>query len=125
MKASQAARLKLRCPISLGRKHSITIPQGWYELVFDMCARIEDIAQQISRKKRQRMFLPRIIFIEEKMGRIICDVTNSNQDIADIIKTAQMNSAKRCMYCGDNGQQFRQGRYLITCCAKHRHGTLG
>lgn len=125
MKASQAARLKLRCPISLGRKHSINIPDGWYGLVFDMCAQIEDIAQQISRKKRQRMFLPRIIFIEEQMGRISCDVTNSNQDIADIIKAAQIDSVKRCMYCGDNGHQFRRGRYLVTCCDKHRHGILG
>lgn len=125
MKASQTARLKLRCPIALGREHNITIPNGWFNLVFEMCEQIEDIAQQINLKKRQRMFLPRIVFIEEHMGRISCDVINSNQDIADIIKKAQMDSVKRCMYCGDTANQFRQGRYLVTCCAKHRRGILG
>lgn len=124
MKASQAARLKLRCPISLGRQHTITIPDGWFDLVFDMCAQIENIAQQINGKKRQRMFLPRIIFIEEHLGRISCDVINANQDIADIIKKAQMTSVKRCMYCGQDANQYRQGRQLITCCTKHRHGVM-
>jgi len=124
MKASQAARLKLRCPITLGRQHTITIPEGWFDLVFNMCAQLENIAQQINLKKRQRMFLPRIIFIEEHMGRISCDVINANQDIADIIKKTQITSVKRCMYCGDVANQFRQGRYLVTCCAKHRHGVM-
>lgn len=125
MKASQIARLKLRCPIALGREHSITIPDGWFDLVFEMCEQIEDVAQQINLKKRQRMFLPRVIFIEEHMGRISCDVINANQDITDIIKQAQMTSVKRCMHCGETANQFRQGRYLVTCCAKHRHGVLG
>ncbi|WP_438969834.1 hypothetical protein [Methylophaga sp.] len=124
MKASQAARLKLRCPITLGRDHTITIPDGWFELVFDMCARIEDIAQQINRKKRQRMFLPRIVFIEEHMGRISCDLINGNQDIADIIRKTQMTSVRRCMYCGDEANQFRHGRQLVTCCPKHRQGVM-
>ena len=43
MKASQTARLKLRCPIALGREHNITIPDGWFNLVFEMCEQIEDI----------------------------------------------------------------------------------
>jgi len=124
MKDSQRARLKLRCPISLGRQHTINIPEGWFDLVFEMCAQIEDIAQQTDLKARQRMFLPRIIFIEEHLGRISCDVINSNRDISDIIKKAQMASAKRCMFCGEAANQFRQGRNLVTCCAKHRRGML-
>jgi hypothetical protein len=124
MKDSQRARLKLRCPISLGRQHTINIPDGWFDLVFEMCAQIEDIAQQTQAKPRQKLFLPRIIFVEEHLGRISCDVINSNRDIDAIIKQAQMTSAKRCMYCGEEANQFRQGRYLVTSCLKHRRGKL-
>jgi hypothetical protein len=120
MKAAQKARLKLRCPISLGRDPQITIPDGWFTLVYQMCADIEDIAQQIKRKRRQRLFLPRISFIEEQMGKLACEVINSNRDIAAIIKQAQMRSVQLCMYCGNEARQFRRDGSLITCCDRHR-----
>lgn len=120
MKASQQARLKLRCPISLGRGPRIDIPDGWFDLVYEMCARIEDVAQEINKKRRQRMFLPRIIIIDEVTGRLNCEVINRNQDIAKIIKKAQMRSARLCMYCGGEAHQFRHAGGLISCCARHR-----
>lgn len=120
MKASQNARLKLRCPIALGRNYRIQIPDGWFDLVYDMCAQIEDIAQQINAKHRQRMFLPRIIYIEEHLGKMTCEVIHYNRDIADIIKKAQMRSVQLCMYCGEEAHQFRRGGALVTCCDKHR-----
>lgn len=121
MKASQKAKLKLRCPISLGRDYSIQIPDGWFDLVFAMCAQIEDVAQAINKKRRQRMFLPRVISIEEHHGKLNCEVINRNRDIADIIKKAQMRSVRLCMYCGDEAHQFRRGGSLVTCCQKHRY----
>jgi hypothetical protein len=120
MKASQKARLKLRCPISLGRNHQITVPDGWFDLVYGMCASIEDVAQQVNLKRRQRMFLPRILFIEEHMGKLTCEVINRNRDISEIIKKAQMRSVQLCMYCGEEAHQFRRGGHLITCCHRHR-----
>lgn len=120
MKASQKARLKLRCPISLGRNHQITVPDGWFDLVYGMCASIEDVAQQVNLKRRQRMFLPRILFIEEHMGKLTCEVINRNRDISEIIKKAQMRSVHLCMYCGEEAHQFRRGGHLITCCHRHR-----
>ncbi|GAB4294176.1 MAG: hypothetical protein Kow0083_07260 [Methylophaga sp.] len=120
MKAAQKARLKLRCPITLERDPQITIPDGWFTLVYQMCADIEDIAQQIKRKRRQRLFLPRISFIEEQMGKLACEVINSNRDIAAIIKRAQMRSVQLCMYCGNEARQFRRDGSLITCCDRHR-----
>ncbi len=124
MKNAQKARLKLRCPITLGREHEINIPPGWFDLVFDMCAAIEDVAQSINKKHRQRMFLPRIVFIEEHQGKILCDVINGRRDISDIIKQAQMKSVKRCMTCGDEGSQYRLGRTLVTRCNKHRSSEM-
>ncbi|WP_289282733.1 MULTISPECIES: hypothetical protein [unclassified Methylophaga] len=120
MKNAQKARLKLRCPITLGRQHEINVPSGWFELVFNLCAAIEDVAQDINKKHRQRMFLPRIVFIEEHQGKILCDVINGTRDINHIIKQAQMRSTKCCMICGDEGSQFRLGRTLVTRCEKHR-----
>lgn len=124
MKKAQIARLKLRCPITLGRQHEINIPSGWFDLVFTMCAAIEDEAQAINKKHRQRMFLPRIVFIEEHQGRIICDVINGTKDISEIIKQAQIHSTKCCMTCGDEGSQFRLGRNLVTRCHKHRSSEM-
>lgn len=120
MKASQKARLKLRCPISLGHEHQISIPEGWFDLVYQMCAEIEDIAQQVNNKRRQRLFLPRIIIIEEHLGKLNCEVINRNRDIADIIKKAQMRSVHLCMDCGEEAHQFRRGGKLVTCCDRHR-----
>lgn len=124
MKASQQARLKLRCPIALGRDYRIQFPEGWFDLVFDMCAQIEDVAQAINKKRRQRMFLPRIISIDEHHGKLVCEVVQRNRDIADIIKKAQIRSVKLCMFCGEEAHQFRRGGSLITCCTKHRHVDL-
>lgn len=101
----------------------ITIPDGWFDLVYDLCAQIEDVAQEVNKKRRQRMFLPRIVFIEEHLGRLNCEVINRNKDIAELIKKAQMRSVQLCMYCGDEAQQFRSGGNLVTCCDKHRSET--
>jgi hypothetical protein len=120
MKASQQARLKLRCPISLGREPRITIPEGWFELVYDLCAQIEDVAQAVNKKPRQRMFLPRIAVIEVNHGRLHCEVINRNKDIAHIVRKAQFRSVQRCMFCGEQGHQFRHSGGLVSCCARHR-----
>jgi hypothetical protein len=120
MKASQTARLKLRCPIALGRDYHIQIPEGWFQLVYETCARIEDVAQAVNQKRRQRMFLPRVVTIEEHHGKLVCEVINRNKDISDIIKKAQMRSVRLCMYCGDEAHQFRRGGSLVTCCQRHR-----
>lgn len=120
MKQSQKARLKLRCPIVLGREPHISIPPGWFDLVYEMCAKIEDIAQQINQKHRQRFFLPRIVGISVDSGKLSCDVINRNKDINDILKKVRMHSAKRCMVCGQDAHQFRDSGMLVSRCEVHR-----
>lgn len=120
MKQSQKAKLKLRCPIALGREPYISIPPGWFDLVYEMCAKVEDIAQQINQKHRQRLFLPRIISIGVESGKLSCDVINRNKDINEILKKVRMASAKRCMICGGDAHQFRDSGTLISRCETHR-----
>jgi hypothetical protein len=120
MKQSQKARLKLRCPIVLGREPYIAIPDGWFDLVYQMCAEIEDIAQQINQKHRQRLFLPRIIAISVESGKLSCDVINRNRDINVLLKKVRMHSAKRCMICGKDAHQFRDSSGLVSHCETHR-----
>lgn len=125
MKQSQKARLKLRCPIMLAREPQISIPPGWFDLVYAMCARLEDIAQQINQKHRQRLFLPRIISIGIESGKLHCEVINSNKDINEILKKGRIHSARRCMICGDDAHQFRDSGTLISRCAMHRSESSG
>jgi hypothetical protein len=120
MKQSQKARLKLRCPIVLGREPYIAIPDGWFDLVYEMCAKLEDIAQQINQKHRQRLFLPRIITISVESGKLSCDVINRNKDINDLLRKVRMHSAKRCMICGEEAHQFRDSGELVSRCEAHR-----
>lgn len=120
MKQSQKARLKLRCPIVLGREPYIAIPDGWFDLVYEMCAKLEDIAQQINQKHRQRLFLPRIITISVESGKLSCDVINRNKDINDLLRKVRMHSAKRCMICGEEAHQFRDSGELVSRCEVHR-----
>lgn len=125
MKQSQKARLKLRCPIVLGREPYIAIPDGWFDLVYEMCAKIEDIAQQINQKHRQRLFLPRIIAISVDAGKLSCDVINRNKDINDLLRKVRMHSAKRCMICGGYAHQFRDSGVLVSRCETHRAENSG
>lgn len=120
MKHSQKARLKLRCPIVLGREPSISIPPGWFDLVYETCAKLEDIAQQINQKHRQRFFLPRIIAIDVESGKLNCEVINRTKDINDLLRKVRMRSAKRCMICGDEAHQFRASGGLVSRCETHR-----
>lgn len=90
MRQSQKAKLKLRCPIVLARDPHISIPPGWFELVYEMCAKLEDIAQKINQKHRQRLFLPRIMAISVEAGKLSCDVINCNKDINDILRNVRM-----------------------------------
>lgn len=120
MKQSQKARLKLRCPIVLGREPYIAIPDGWFDLVYEMCAQIEDIAQHINQKHRQRLFLPRIIAVSVESGKLSCDVINRNKEINDLLRKVRMHSAKRCMICGEDAHQFRASGELVSRCEAHR-----
>ncbi|HDZ16474.1 hypothetical protein LCGC14_0670480 [marine sediment metagenome] len=119
MKAAQQARLKLRCPIILNRQPDISFPSGWFEIVFEMCAGIEDIAQQLRKSNKDRIFLPRIVFIEEHQGKLSCDLINANRSVKAIINDAVEKSASCCSVCGEAAKQFRIGRFLVTRCEQH------
>lgn len=107
----------------MGKQPSIAVPPGWFELVYEMCAQIEDIAQLRSQKYRQRLFLPRLISIELESGKLSCEVINRNKDISDIIWRARMRSARICMICGDEAHQFRFDGSLVSHCKTHRADT--
>lgn len=114
------SQTQITLPDCVGTRPYIAIPDGWFNLVYEMCAKIEDIAQQINQKHRQRLFLPRIIAISVESGKLNCEVINRNKDINDLLRKVRMYSAKRCMICGDDAHQFRDSGELISRCAAHR-----
>src|SRR5438067_2531456 len=88
---------------------------GWFEIVWRLCADLEPIVAEIEKKT----WLPfEVRQVKEKMGGLVVYVNYHSDAISERITAAYWESLKTCEVCGQPGRR-RGGSRIRTLCAEH------
>lgn len=105
----------------LGFPMSCECEDGWFDLIYEMCNKIQ-IALNKSSKAFIKGFFPQQI--KEKFASLRYYTTYENEEISKAIKEAEEQSIKTCEICGKDGKtKYRRTWYKTLCeeCAE-KHG---
>ena len=88
----------------------LEIPDGWYELFFQMC---EEIKDALKAKSLLNEFY--FIQIKEKYGELVCYANRHVDEVEDIIAKYSEMSRYICMACGRIARYTTKGHIVPMC----------
>jgi hypothetical protein len=113
MKSSFENQIYLRCPIifkniranvlSNSIDRGIECRNGWYKLVLDLAAAIEDRASILKNRGIDESALPHVIRVSVSKGQLRFHIENSDSDMNALILAAVKESITICEKCGKPG----------------------
>lgn len=120
-KKSDLLRLKFRAPIALRENTFLDIPRGWYSLVYDACAQIEDYiwANYNLRNTTAKQHFPKIYSIEFNYAKLNIKLRNSDEKIEKITFNASKKSTKICVICGETCRSEINTVLMMRFCDLH------
>ena len=107
-------------PLTYSNKISFGHDDGWYDIVYEMSAKIEAVLQEQSYKDTQVEPLFVMRQIKQKFATLTVYYNNncSDKEIEDAVEEAYQKSKKTCEICGKEGKVSGQ-RYIRTLCDAH------
>lgn len=90
---------------------------GWYDLLDDLCTKIEKELKKIKNDKEEYPF--QIDQVKEKFGTLRFYVSSATDRIYEFIDEAENKSETTCEVCGEPGKTLCIRRWLTTLCPKH------
>ncbi len=91
---------------------------GWYNLLKNLCEKIEPILVTLNKSVSSGGQPICAIQIKQKFGTLRFYMSSETPDITKYIKDAEKESAVTCEICGGHGSLTGKG-WLFTRCAKH------
>ena len=94
---------------------------GWYKIIYDAASKIEPILvkmidEAVKNKNYEALdFVPAASCLKEKFGTLSWYMTESTEEIDQIINEAEDKSATTCELCGDGGN-LRGAAWVSTYC---------
>jgi hypothetical protein len=102
-----------------GKKLGFGVPcecdDGWYNLIHDLCKKIDDY-YKLRKRSIKRM---RILQIKEKFGMMRFYAGNYIEGVQDIIDEHEENSCNICEICGKKGELMSNNFWIKTLCVNH------
>lgn len=97
---------------------NIAVYAGWFKIVDDALEKLqEENVLSLPNKKSK------IMQIKEKFGVMRMYITNTSETKQNIIFSAESNSRKTCMVCGEEGV-LREYKWRRTLCNEHAESFL-
>ena len=93
----------------------VEIGPGWYDLVYELSAKIDAIIQTFPKDYAQNY---RASQVKEKFGGLRFYMTKSTPEIQELIHQAESESFKMCQTCGKPGK-IVTGGWLYASCKEH------
>lgn len=107
MRKYQELEIFLRCPIIFRHRQttgfSFECKSGWFELVFELSAKIEDIACHMKNAGTPVGELPSVIEVKQQFGTLRYHMLYSSKAIQQLIECSTQASQSICEFCGNNG----------------------
>lgn len=84
---------------------------GWFQLIWDLSAQLEPLVVGTDRCAMQ---------VKEKFGTLRFYVTNSTDQIEELISEAEDRSETTCEVCGSQDATASKGPWITTRCKEHQ-----
>lgn len=99
--------------LSTGRTCDIESPYGWQPIVLSLLSRLEEYAKKS---------LPdlEVIQIKQKYGHLRVYVSETDENVEEIITEAEKRCASTCEVCGQEGRASTFGSWITVVCVDHR-----
>jgi hypothetical protein len=88
---------------------------GWYQLIYDLSVKVEDVAQKLKSQDIEESELPIVVQVKEKFGGLRFYMNHAPKELNDVINKTCEQSYEVCMQCAKPGS-LRDEDYLITLC---------
>jgi len=98
-----------RWPKWFGPRFRFECGDGWLDLIWDLCERIEDLDTDADMTVAQ---------VKEKFGGLRFYVLSATQEAFDLIDDAEDESYLVCESCGSRDEVETSGSWLRTLCKK-------
>ena len=92
----------------------IEVGEGWYDLIYELCEKIERILNQKGNGKLKENFI--VVQIKEKFGMLRYYCNGGNKLIWDTISIFEKESSIICEYCGKPGKLSNNQGWFLTLC---------
>ena len=93
---------------------------GWYDLLYELCTRIQEIIDDKGDEEFREYF--RILQVKEKFGGLRFYMSGAPKLIHDLVDEYEEKSYKTCELCGEPGQMMScnvgKGGWYQTLCTK-------
>jgi len=93
----------------------VEIGPGWYDLVYDLSAKLNAIIQTFPKEYAQNF---RFSQIKEKLGGLRIHMTKTSPEMRELIHKAESDSYHICHRCGQPGKLVKAS-WLYTSCKEH------
>jgi hypothetical protein len=89
---------------------------GWFDLLWRLSARLEDLISQRPRPEQKRYFAMQV---KEKWGTLSFYLSNETEEMSQAIEAVWEESGRICEECGAPGILLRKGGWVLTSCLTH------
>lgn len=96
----------------LTKAHPIECGDGWYDLLRDLFAEVNDIVLRKEIDKETIYFSQ----IKEKFGSLRAYLHGGDEEIREIIGKYESRSNRTCEGCGSRGSPTTDDRWVLTLC---------
>jgi uncharacterized protein with HEPN domain len=102
-----------------GKVISLWVGQGWFEILWNLCVALEDIARTRLADGHGPL---RVVQVKEKYGTLCFYVEGGSAEIHDLIDAAETASESTCEACGQPGNTLCIRGWYQTLCPYHELG---
>ena len=115
------AEFYLRFPALFRGKPEFEIRDGWFDLLWDLCEKIDSLMIERGIDHRSPEY-PEITLLKEKLGflrvHINAGFDESGQAVRELVNTVENRSGSVCQSCGEPGESGTMGTYRMVLCAR-------
>lgn len=92
------------------------IQDGWYDLVRDLCTKLEKRVQVLTPQEQEDVYVQQV---KEKWGGLRFYMQSPDEGMHDLVHQAEERSIHTCEWCGEEGKQRNDIGWVQTLCPKH------
>ena len=93
-----------------------TCGDGWFELIYDLSSKLEDLILQLPESEKQECAAAQC---KEKFGGLRFYIDGATEEMHDLISEAEDLSFHICEFCGAKGKRENLKGWITTVCEEH------
>jgi hypothetical protein len=89
---------------------------GWYDLIYNLSSKLEKLIIGYKAEDCNEDFYPIASQVKSKFGTLRFYMSTSTDEMENLIREAEKDSARICEFCGKDGELICQNGWYTTLC---------